>query len=121
MVSTHTTTYLDTSKTKQTRLLALQPLVDLIGAIAVDICFLHQRERDTMVAFTEGGDFTVVSGLLSTELHNTTGQIIKRRVKRLEEGGTNLVAREAQNNEILVLVLVVELLETYDDVSNIES
>ena len=33
---------------------------------------------------------------------------------------THLVAGETQDNEVLVLVLVVELLETYNDVTKTE-
>lgn len=62
-------TYFDTGKTKDTGLLALQPFVNLVGIVTVDVRLLHEGERDTVVAFAESSDFTVITRLLSTELH----------------------------------------------------
>lgn len=64
----HTMTYLDAGETKQTRFLVLQPLVNLVGVVTIDVRLLHKRERDTVVTFTECGDLAIISRFLSTKL-----------------------------------------------------
>jgi len=63
-----TSTHLDTGKTEQTSLLRLEPLVDLVGVIAVHFGLLHQREGDAMVERAELLDASVIFWFLPTEL-----------------------------------------------------
>lgn len=51
--------YLDTREPKEARLLALEPLVDLVGVVAIHIRLLHQREIHAVVALAELGDVLV--------------------------------------------------------------
>ena len=60
--------YLDTAKTKETRLLLLQVFVNLVRIVAVDIRLLHEWEGDAVVERAELGDLLVVAGLLTAEL-----------------------------------------------------
>ena len=69
--------------------LALQPLVDGVGAVAIDLDLRHQREGDAVVDAAELLDLLVGAGLLMAEL----------------------VAGEADDDESLVLILLVERLE----------
>lgn len=62
------TTHLDTSQTQKPALLLLEPLINLVGVVSVDVRFLHQRECDAMVECAEFADGSVVPGFLSAEL-----------------------------------------------------
>ena len=48
-------TYFDTGKTKDTGLLALQPFVNLVGIVTVDVRLLHEGEREELEGAWEGG------------------------------------------------------------------
>ena len=60
--------HLDAGKTKKTGLLGLEPLVDLVRVVAVDVRLGHEREGDAVVELAELGDLLVVLGLLAAEL-----------------------------------------------------
>ena len=101
-----TETYLDTSEAQNASLLALEPLVDLVRVVAVHVRLLHQRERHAVVALAERRDLVVGAGLLPAELAHTQDSAGAGRWTRR----AHLVAREAEDDKVLVLVLVVELL-----------
>ena len=61
-------THLDPREPQNASLLALQPLVHLVGGITVDLRLGHEGESHSMVEHAELCDPLVVSGLLSTEL-----------------------------------------------------
>ena len=61
-------TYLDAGEAEETGLLGLEPLVDLVRVVAVDIRLGHEREGDAVVELAELGDLLVVLGLLAAEL-----------------------------------------------------
>lgn len=44
------------------------PLIDLVCVVTVDIALLHQREGDTVIYFTKGGNLLVSTWLLPTKL-----------------------------------------------------
>lgn len=69
-------THLDPRESQNTRLLALQPLVHLVGGITVDLRLGHQRESHAVVEHTELCDPLVVSRLLSAEL-----EVVNRETK----------------------------------------
>lgn len=81
---------LDASEAQQTGLLLLEVDVDGIGVVAVDIDLLEHREGDAVVELAEGRNVVGRTGLLAAKL----------------------VAGEADDGESLVLVLLVQLLET---------
>jgi hypothetical protein len=64
--------------------------VERVAALAVHLDLREQREADAVARLAEGGDLVGASGLL----------------------GSELVAREAEDGEALVGVLLVELLQT---------
>ena len=72
------------------RSLGFQILEDGLGIIAVDIGLCHQREGNAMVDAAEFGDLLIGAGLLAGKL----------------------VAREADDHQPLVLVLLIEGLQT---------
>ena len=61
-------TYLDTGKAQQARLLVLEPLVNLVRLVTVDLRFSHEGESYAMVELAELGNTLVVSWFLATEL-----------------------------------------------------
>ena len=60
--------HLDAGEAKDTSLLALEPLVDLVRVVAVDVRLGHEREGHAVVKLAELGDLLVVFGLLAGEL-----------------------------------------------------
>lgn len=82
-------THLDAGEAEDAGLLALEPLVDLVRGVAVDVGLGHEGEGDAVVELAELRDLLVVLGLLPAEL----------------------VAREAEDDEALLLVLVVQRLQ----------
>ena len=62
-------TYFDAGKAEEAGLLGLEPLVDLVRVVAVDVRLGHEREGDTMVKLTEFGDLLVALRLLAAKLH----------------------------------------------------
>lgn len=80
---------LDASEAEQTGLLLLEVDVDGVGIVTVDVDLLENGEGDTVVELAERRDLISRSGLLATKL----------------------VAREADDGESLILVLLVDLLE----------
>src|SRR5271170_4434132 len=75
---------------QQAALLALQKLVERVSVVAIHFDFGEQREVDAIIQLAEFLDLIVISGLLMAEL----------------------VAREGQQLEALVLVLRIQLLQT---------
>ena len=61
-------THLDAGEAEDARLLALEPLVDLVRVVAVDVGLGHEREGHAVVDLAELGDLLVVLGLLAAEL-----------------------------------------------------
>ena len=61
-------THLDAGEAEDARLLALEPLVDLVRVVAVDVALGHEREGHAVVDLAELGDLLVVLGLLAAEL-----------------------------------------------------
>ena len=70
-------------------LLALEPLVQRVGVLAVDLDLGEHGERDAVLLLAEGGDLVLGAGLLPAEL----------------------VAREPEDGEALVGIAVVDPLE----------
>ena len=48
--------------------MALEPLVDLVGVVAVDVGLGHEREGHAVVDLAELGDLLVALGLLAAKL-----------------------------------------------------
>lgn len=67
----------------------LEVLEDFVGVAAVDVALLEERERDSVVALADGTRLRVVFRVLVAKL----------------------IAGEAEDDEALVLVLLVEFLE----------
>lgn len=61
-------THLDSSKPKDPSFLLLQPLVDLVGIVTIDIGLLHEWECDAVVERAKLLDRLVVSWLLTSKL-----------------------------------------------------
>ena len=61
-------THLDAGEAEDARLLALEPLVDLVRVVAVDVGLGHEREGHAVVDLAELGDLLVVLGLLAAKL-----------------------------------------------------
>jgi hypothetical protein len=61
-------TDLNPRKSQKARFLGFQPLVHLVGVVAVHVRFLHERECYAVVNHTECGDFFVIAWFLPTEL-----------------------------------------------------
>ena len=74
---------------EQAALLALEPLVERVGVLAVDLDLGEHGERDAVLLLAEGGDLLLGAGFLPAEL----------------------VAREPEDGEALVGVAVVDPLE----------
>ena len=102
-------THLDTGEAENTGLLSLEVLVDLVGVVAVDVGLLHERERYAVVELAEARDFLVRAGLLAAEL---VMGAVRWGDRVAGQCRTYLVAREAEEDEVLVLVLIPDVLET---------
>ena len=60
--------HLDARQAQEARFLVLEPLVNGIGVVAVDVGFLHERKGHAVVDLTKGGDGGVVAGFLTAKL-----------------------------------------------------
>lgn len=83
---------LDALEAHEARLLVLEPLVEGVGAVAVDLDLLHDGEADAVVELAEALDLLVGAGFLAAEL----------------------VAGEAEDDKVIGVLLLeagVELLE----------
>lgn len=72
--------------------LALEPLVERGSAVAVDLDLLHDGEADTVVDLAEVLDLVIAAGLL----------------------GTKLVAGEAEDREVVAVLLLEALVEALE-------
>ena len=61
-------THLDSREPKDPRFLLLQPFVDLVGIVTVDVGLFHERECDAVVERAKLFDPLVVFWLLTSKL-----------------------------------------------------
>ena len=77
-------THLDAGEAEDAGLLGLEPLVDLVRVVAVDVRLGHEREGDTVVELAELGDLLVVLGLLAAELESKAVSRVSAILQRVK-------------------------------------
>ena len=101
-------THFNPGDTEKPRLLTFEPPVHFVGARSVDIRLLHEWERYTCRGYRINSVLRGYKGGWLTKVFRAEGSNLLIRPRFLL---TELVAREAQNVETLVLVLLVEGLQ----------